>query len=51
MTPSETAKGATAYTTLSLFVTAPTPGTLLASFPTSFLSRALLTPPCSVTTN
>jgi hypothetical protein len=51
MVPSETATGATAYVTLSFFVTASTPGTVLTSFPTSSLSSTLPTLPCSVTTN
>ena len=49
MAPSETATGT--YLTLSLFVTASTPGTVLATFPTSPLSSMLPTLPCSVTTN
>jgi len=49
MVPSETATGA--YLTLNLFVTASTPDTVLATFPTSYLSSTLPTLPCNVTTN
>src|SRR5918994_7080321 len=49
MAPSETATGT--YLTLSLFVTDSTPGTVLATLPTSALSSTLPTLPCSITTN
>jgi hypothetical protein len=48
MVPSETGTGI--YYTLSLFITASTPGTFLATRPTSSLSSTLPTLPCSVTT-
>ncbi len=49
MVRSETDAGT--YSTASLFVTAETPGTALATFSTSSLSSTLPTLPCNVTTN